>query len=322
MSALPISSVSNSDYISRINRVFDYIDENLHEDLSLNTLAEVAFFSPFHFHRIFRYITGETVNQYVNRRKVEKAAADLMHTTTGVSTIAEKFGFNSVSSFSRAFKNYYEVSPSEFRRQHPHRFSKIRQKDSKNGQDYPNREQYICAMEDLQQWIELNAKIKIIEADELNVAGITHIGINTVEKGFETLIRWANSQRLMQHPEAKLGRVFYDSVKITPPDQIRQNIFLLTPQPFEVAGEIRNLRIFGGQHIVGSYEIAPQDFEKAWTGLFVWMNENGYKKGPENPYEIYHNDFREHPEGKFIVDLYIPIAYVEISSSSLSRRQN
>jgi AraC family transcriptional regulator len=307
MSTTRINSLSNSDYISRINRVFDYIDENLNEDLSLTVLAEVAFFSPFHFHRIFRYVTRETVNQYVNRQKIEKAAADLMHTAIGVSEIAEKFGFTSVSSFSRAFKNFYEVSPTEFREQHPHRFSKIRQKDSKNGQEYPSREQYICTMKDLQEWMELNAKIEIIEADELNVGGVTHIGIHTVELGFETLIRWANSQHLMQHPEAKLGRIFYDSVKITPPDQVRQNIFLLTPESFQAEGEIRNIRIFGGQHIVGSYEIAPYEFEKAWTGLFVWMNENGYKKSPENPYEIYHNDFREHPEGKFIVDLYIPI---------------
>ena len=70
---------------------------------------------------------------------------------------------------------------------------------------------------------------------------------------------------------------------------------------------MRKITIDSGKCIIGSFEIAPYEFEKSWTGLFVWMNENGYKKSSENPYEIYHNDFREHPENKFIVDLCIPI---------------
>jgi AraC family transcriptional regulator len=49
------------------------------------------------------------------------------------------------------------------------------------------------------------------------------------------------------------------------------------------------------------------EFEKSWTGLFLWMNENGYSKAERNPFEIYHNNFNEHPEGKFVVDFYVPI---------------
>ncbi len=59
--------------------------------------------------------------------------------------------------------------------------------------------------------------------------------------------------------------------------------------------------------IVGRFEITPHDFEKSWTSLFIWMNENGYKKAEENPFEIYHNDFREHAKNKCIVDFHIPI---------------
>lgn len=298
---------NNLNYISRIDNVFDYIDAHLDSDLSLDTLANVAHFSPFHFHRVFRYITNETLNQYVNRRKVEKAAADLIHKDLKITAIAHTYGFSSLSAFSRAFKKHYDISPTEFQKQNPHTFSKIRQMESKIGQAYPEREQYLRNMKDLHRWIAENAAIKIIETEEMQVAGVMHIGINTVEQGFEKLIKWANSQSLMTHPESRLGRVFYDSAKITPPDQVRQHIFLRTPQTFETSGEIREIRIFGGQHIVGSFEISPHEFERAWTGLFAWMNEKGYQKSTENPYEIYHNDFREHPEGKFIVDLFIPI---------------
>ena len=62
-----IQQQSRKEYIHRINRVVDYIEANLDEDHSLEKLAGVACFSPFHFHRIFRALTGETINNYVKR---------------------------------------------------------------------------------------------------------------------------------------------------------------------------------------------------------------------------------------------------------------
>ncbi len=63
------------EYISRINRVMDYIEVNIVQDLSLENLAEVANFSRFHFHRIFRAMVGETLHQFIQRIRLEKAAA-------------------------------------------------------------------------------------------------------------------------------------------------------------------------------------------------------------------------------------------------------
>lgn len=104
-----------------------------------------------------------------------------------------------------------------------------------------------------------------------------------------------------------MGRVFYDSFKVTAPEKVRMSIFLTTNEAFEIEGEINKLTINKGKCIVGRFEITPNEFEKSWTSLFIWMNENGYKKSPENPFEIYHNDYRKHPKNKFIVDLNIPI---------------
>ncbi|MEP0986546.1 AraC family transcriptional regulator [Ekhidna sp.] len=295
------------DYKNRINRVFEFIDENLGSDLSLSTVSEIAFFSPYHFHRVFKFITEETLNEYITRRRIEKSALELKHKTIGISEISTNCGFNDNSSFTRAFKKYYGVNPTEFRKQNPNRFSKIRQLESKNGQEYPDYEKYICIVNNHKKWTKMNANIEIKETPELSLAGVTHIGINGVENGFEKLIKWANSKALLKNPEAKIGRVFYDSIKVTAPDKVRMSIFLITNEPFEVEGEINKLTINKGKCIVGRFEITPNEFEKSWTGLFIWMNENGYKKSTENPFEIYHNDFREHPENKFIVDLYIPI---------------
>ncbi|MEO9804289.1 MAG: AraC family transcriptional regulator [Reichenbachiella sp.] len=296
-----------ADYKNRINRVFEFIDENLDADLSLDTISEIAYFSPFHFHRVFKFVTGETLNEYVTRRRIEKSALDLLHKNITVAEIAHKYGFSENSSYSRAFKKYFGVSPTTFKKQNPNRHSKIRQLESKNGQEHPDYEKYICMINNLKNWIKMNANIEIKEAPELNVAGVTHIGINGVEDSFEKVIKWANSKGLMKNPEAKLGRVFYDSIKVTKPEKVRMSVFLTTNESFETEGEIYKSTIKKGKCIVGRFEITPDEFPKSWTGLFIWMNENGYKKSAENPFEIYHNDFREHPENKFMVDLCIPI---------------
>jgi AraC family transcriptional regulator len=296
-----------ADYRNRINRVFQFIDEHLESDLSLNTVSQIAFFSPFHFHRVFKFVTGETLNEYVTRRRIEKSALDLLHKNIKATELAHKYGFSDISSFSRAFKKYYGVSPTEFKKDNPNRHSKIRQLKSKNGQDYPDYEKYICIINNLKKWTEMNAKIEIKETPQLNLAAVTHVGVNGIENAFETLTKWAIPKGLLENPEAKMGRVFYDSFKVTAPDKVRMSIVLTTNEPFEAEGEINKLTIDKTKCIVGRFEITPNEFEKSWTSLFIWMNENGYKKSVENPFEIYHNDYREHPENKFIVDLYIPV---------------
>ncbi len=297
-----------ADYKNRINRVFRFIDENLESDLSLKVVAEIAFFSPFHFHRVFKFVTGETLNEYVTRRRIEKSALDLLHKNITTTEIAHKYGFSDNSSYSRTFKKYYGLSPTGFKKENPNRHSKIRQLKSKNGQASPDPEKYICIINNLKKWIAMNAKIEIKEmTPKLNLAGVTHIGVKGIENAFEKLTRWAIPKGLLNDSEAKMGRVFFDSFKITAPDKVRMSIFLTTAEPIKSEGEISNLTINAGRCIVGRFEIAPIEFEKSWTSLFIWMNENGYKKSKENPFEIYHNDYREHPEHKFIVDLHIPI---------------
>jgi len=104
------------EYVARINRVIDFIDRNLREELSLQKLALVAHFSPFHFHRIFRAIVGEPLNQFIQRIRLEKAAAHLFEwPKKSITDIAFDCGFTSSSSFARAFKDYFHMSATEWR---------------------------------------------------------------------------------------------------------------------------------------------------------------------------------------------------------------
>lgn len=115
-------------YIRRINAVIDHARENLKEDLSLDVLAQVAGFSPFHFHRVFKSITGETLSDMVVRLRLERAAVLLRSSPElSITDAAFECGFRSVSVFSRLFKRHYGLNARQWDRQHP-------LKNSKNGQ--------------------------------------------------------------------------------------------------------------------------------------------------------------------------------------------
>lgn len=307
----PMASKENKiqpEYLRRINKALQFIDDHIDTGLSLESVANIACYSPYHFHRLFKAITNETLNAYITRRRIEKAASVLMHKKeVTISELSLQYGFTSNSSFTRAFKNFYGVSPTEFRKQHLDRHSKIRQTESKNGQENILFEKYICNIDNLKKWIAMNSNIEIKETPELHLASITQIGVNGIEKAFERLMRWATPKGLMKNPDAKMGRIFHDSFKVTAPDRVRMTIGLITDRPFEAQGEIHETILKPSKCIVGRFEITPDGFEKAWSGLFIWMNENGYKKADGNPFEIYQNDFREHPENKCIVDFHIPI---------------
>ena len=75
---MDVNQRSRNEYIHRINRVVDYIEANLAEEHSLVNLAKVAYFSPFHFHRIFFALVGETLSQFIQRVRLEKAASRLV----------------------------------------------------------------------------------------------------------------------------------------------------------------------------------------------------------------------------------------------------
>ncbi|HNB81854.1 MAG TPA: AraC family transcriptional regulator, partial [Chitinophagaceae bacterium] len=105
------------EYLKRINTVLTYIDENLDKELSLQTVARVAYYSPFHLHRLFKAITNEPLNSYIIRKRIERTAMMLIHNKEHtVAEIAEKYGFKNDSTFSRTFKKIYGLSPSSFRK--------------------------------------------------------------------------------------------------------------------------------------------------------------------------------------------------------------
>jgi len=107
-----IQNIKIKEYIGRINLSIEYINNNLDKELNLAIVSRVALYSPFYFHRLFSAITNETLNVFINRKRIEKSASILMKDKTiSISKTASKFGFSSNASFTKAFKKYYGINP-------------------------------------------------------------------------------------------------------------------------------------------------------------------------------------------------------------------
>lgn len=300
--------MTSEEHIKRIRKVLNFIDENLDNELSLENLAEIGNYSPFHFHRIFRGIIGETLQEYITRKRMEKSAMMLSHQKQRpLEEIFLEVGFKSNSTFSKTFKKYFGISPTDFRKKSPEYFSKIIQMNSNIGQKEVIFQQYLYNINQMKIFMETNAKIEVKELPEMHLASVLSVGIQNIDNAYNKLISWGISKNLFPRENVKMISVYHDSFKVTAPDKVRIHACMLLEEPIKTDGEIFPEILPKGRHIVGSYFITLDEFEKAWNALFFWMNENGYQFRRTFPFEIYHNNFKEHPEKKCRVDFCIPI---------------
>lgn len=304
---------SYQEYISRINRSIDYIQINISKELNLEIIAKEACFSPFHFHRIFRAIVGETLNSFVKRVRVEKSAFFVKYNSDlSMTDIALKSGFSSSQSFARAFKEYFKMSPSEYQKN-----SKNCNIESKNGKDFKLEIDYasLDGRPNLifQSLISKNMKVEVKKLPEMSVAYVRHIGdykgnSKLFEKLFGKLCGWAGPRGLIGK-DSKFLSIYYDDPKVTDGDKLRLDVCMTVPEIIEVSGEINKQTLASGEYAVARFELKePKDYETAWTSVYQdWLPQSGYQPDDRPAYEIYQNDPKEHPEGLHIVDICVPV---------------
>ena len=223
MSDIPDNTYLREEYTSRINRVIDYIETNLDKELTLETLAQVANFSRFHFHRIFGAMMGETLNHFIQRLRIEKAATMLLNNPKkSITEIAFDCGFSGSAALSRVFKETYNMSPSTWR-------SGGYLQDRKNCQTVRNNDQslrnirkdfdvsfhYIDDTTFKQIWrikmkgkSTLQAKVKVEDLSDMHVAYVRHVGPykgdeKLFENLFSKLMKWAGPRDLLHFPDTK-----------------------------------------------------------------------------------------------------------------------
>ena len=314
------------EYVSRINSVIDYIEANLDTNLSLENIAAVANFSQFHFHRIFHAMVGETLSQFIQRIRLEKAATLLINNPKkSITEIALECGFSGSATFARAFRDAFHMTATEWRSggHSKHRnicktVGKESQAHGKIRKDFYDLSLYIDNRNQNMIWrIKMKDKsqiqVEVKDMPELHVAYIRHTGPYQGDSGlfedlFNRLMRWAGPRGLLRFPETMMLSVYHDDPHITDDDKLRTSVCITVPEDTPVDGEVGKMTIPGGKFAAARFELTTDEYSDAWDTVFgVWLPESGYQPDDRLCYELYLNDPKQHPEGKCIVDICIPV---------------
>jgi len=221
------SAHSRNEYIGRINRVLEYVLDHLDDDLSLATLSGVACFSPWHFHRIFTAFMEETPDDYVRRLRLEKAASRLIQRRDlDVTEIGHLCGFSTSALFSRNFRKYYGLSPSEFRSRgvSGETQSKKRQTVDKDGQHESNNvkapislERYYRHRNEDVLGLDGDFLVTVKKIDPIFVAYQWHTRgyFYGVDDSIGRMRKWAKVRDLLSDDTRIIG-IGFDNPSITP----------------------------------------------------------------------------------------------------------
>jgi len=285
---------TRENYEDRILHVQIYIQDRLDEDLSLEELAEVACFSPFHFHRIFRGMVGESVKEYIRRLKLERAAQQLRHSNRSIQDISMDAGYENQGSFTRIFSNIFGIPPLEYR------------KTFRNGQkDEAGEKKYILS---IQRPGGGNMEVSIKEFDEMTVAFVRHTGpYQDVGKAWEKLC-CDQQVRTMSGPDSLAIGICYDDPDVTEEEKIRYDACVTVDDSFVPGNGISRQKIRGGDYAVMFHKGRFEDLLKSYRWIYgEWLPGSGREVEAGPSLEIYLTDPDKVPPEEMLTEIRIPL---------------
>lgn len=321
-----ISAQSRSEYIARINKALQYIERHLAEELKLQTVADVACFSQFHFHRIFSGLVGETPSDFIKRIRLERAANMLYQMPESpITEIALTCGFSSSSTFSRAFAERFQTSPSRWRElklAEPPKTADSRKrlstrkksnKGSKKSKAIPSEKFYVENVPDIRLNInrkDLSMHVEIQQLPQYHVAYVANLeGYNETKIGaaWAKLCRWAGPRDLLNKDTLFIG-VSFDNPDITPENKCRYYACITVPAGTEAGKEIGLMDIPGGKHAVLHFKGTTDDIRDTYRQFYGhWLPSSGFQPAEYPCYEIYRNDPKNDPDKHHITDICMPV---------------
>lgn len=306
-----VSQDSRWEYENRMHRVVAYIDQHLDQPLDLHTLAEVAHFSQFHFHRLFSAWMGETLGDYLRRRRAEVAAMRLAaQPRSRVLNIALSVGFGSAEAFTRAFRSRFGCSPTAWRVQQAaqrHANSNPGQVDSKTSQVPVTLSPDHEASRNPKSEAIMN--VKLIDRQPATVAYLRHLGPygEPISQFWQNAYYpWAVTNNLLDRPRYGIS---HDDPSITAAEQCRYDACAEVAPDFVASGGAFKTTIPGGRYAVLRYKGSAERVVEAWTALLRdWLPTSGLQLDARPCFEFYPTDSACDPEtGAFECEICIPV---------------
>lgn len=283
-------------YHERILRALVHIQGHLDEALELDDLARIACFSPYHFHRVFRGLVGEPVQEHVRRLRLERAAIRLKLQEQQVTNIAFDAGYDSHEAFTRAFHTMFGMSPSQFRAAHRE------PPDSPSGVHYDDTSGYHPPDYGDPPPVE----VKTLPPQR--VVFLRHKGsYDQVGATWGRLAAWAGPRGLFGHSARFIG-ISWDDPQITPVDKLRYDAAITVSALVQPEGEMGVTEIAGGEYATlthkGPYEVLGHTYQLLLGG---WLPSSGRELRDCPCFEVYLNSPQNTRPDELITVIHVPV---------------
>jgi AraC family transcriptional regulator len=290
-------------YKERILGVLVFIQKNLDEEVPLEEYARVAHFSPYHFHRVFRGMVGESLQEHIRRLRLERAATRLKHGDRSVMEIALEAGYETHEAFTRAFKALCGVSPTHFRRQRALHASPL-PTPTAGGVHYQNG-QSLTEFELSTGDDPMDVRIEHVEP--LYVAFARHVGpyAGVGEAWEKVCMELGREGRL---GGARFIGVCYDDPEVTAPEKIRYDACVTVDRDFQPRNEVGVETLAGGDYAITTHLGPYENLNQTYARLFgQWLPASGRELRSEPSLEVYLNAPESTDPEDLVTDIYAPL---------------
>jgi AraC family transcriptional regulator len=296
------SQATLREYKQRILRVLVHIQERLDERLELEDLARIACLSPFHFHRVFTGMTGESVMGYIRRLRLERAASDLRLNQSPITELALRAGYDSHEAFTRAFKAAYGVAPVHFRSEH----GRVPSPRAPSGVHYQSarRLRNFKALRGVQNAL----KVIVKELAPIRVAFMRHVGpYEQVGTTWDKLLVRLGRDGWIGGDAMFIG-ICHDDPEVTAPAKLRYDACLSVGAEFRPVDEIGAQTLAGRAYAItthfGAYERIGRTYAKL---LGQWLPRSGWQLRPLPCFEVYLNSPESTEPRDLLTDIHVPL---------------
>jgi AraC family transcriptional regulator len=286
-------------YEAMVRRTVAEIQRRLDDPPGFRELAERAYLSPYHFHRIFRAMVGESPKELVRRLRLERAAHRLRHTARAVVDIAVEAGYESQQAFAKAFQAEYGATPSAYRTTASDDIALAS----------PSRVHFVDGGFTTYYLVnrgEINMRIEVIDMPDQRLAAVPHVGAYwAIGKAFMELHTRAQAIGVLS--PGQTVAVFYDDPDTVAETDLRSIAGTVVPAGADI-GDLEEASLPGGRYLraefIGEYSGLPE----AWRSLYSkHIPDGGYELRDGACFELYVTDHGAVEPAKMRTDLYVPI---------------